>query len=71
MKVLKGFEVRLYPTKEQRELIDKTIGCYRFIFNQTLAESNKSYEETQHFTRTKDRTLCYNGCCKLNYLETG
>lgn len=57
MKVLKGFEVRLYPTKEQRELIDKTIGCYRFIFNQTLAESNKSYEETQHFTRTKDRTL--------------
>ena len=29
--VLKGYFLRLYPTDNQKELINKTIGCTRFI----------------------------------------
>ena len=57
MKVTKGIEVRIYPNAEQKLLINKTIGCYRFIYNQTLAESNQAYKDTEHFTNVKDRTL--------------
>jgi len=41
----KAYKIKLYPTKEQKELIDKTIGCARFIYNQMLAERIKVYDE--------------------------
>lgn len=47
--VQKGIRVRLYPTEEQEILIDKTIGCCRFVYNQTLEDCKQSYERTQHF----------------------
>ena len=56
MEITKGISVRIYPNQEQAELIDKSIGCYRFIYNQTLTEANKLYEETKHFTTTKNRS---------------
>lgn len=37
-KILRGYIFRLYPTKEQATLIDKTIGCSRFIYNYSLKE---------------------------------
>lgn len=33
MKALKGYVFRLYSNKEHAVLIDKTIGCFRFIYN--------------------------------------
>lgn len=57
MKITKGIKVRIYPNIEQKLLIDKTMGCYRFVYNQTLAESNQSYKDTGHFTNVKNRTL--------------
>lgn len=57
MKITKGLAVRIYPNSEQKILIDKTIGCYRFVYNQTLAESNQVYKDTGHFTNVKNRTL--------------
>jgi len=36
--VHKSIRVKLYPTEEQKILIDKTIGCVRFVYNQTLAD---------------------------------
>lgn len=44
--VQKGIRVRLYPTKEQEVLINKTIGCCRFVHNQTLDNCKQSYEQT-------------------------
>ena len=44
-----GIRVRLYPTEWQEILFDKTIGCCRFVHNQTLADCKQSYEQTQHF----------------------
>lgn len=37
-KQIKAFKYRIYPTKAQAELIDKTIGCGRFVFNFALAK---------------------------------
>ena len=46
MKTLKGYVFRMYPTKEQEELINKTIGCCRFIYNYFLDDKIKEYKET-------------------------
>lgn len=54
--VQKGIRVRLYPTEEQEVLINKTIGCCRFVHNQTLADCKQSYEQTQHFPSGKERS---------------
>ena len=53
--VQKGIRVRLYPTEEQKILINKTIGCVRFVYNQTLADCKQSYEQTQHFPSQSER----------------
>ena len=32
----RGYKMRIYPNKEQSILINKTLGCSRFVFNQGL-----------------------------------
>lgn len=54
-KVQKGIRTRLYPTEEQEGLINKTIGCCRFVSNQTLADCKQLYEQTQHFPSQNER----------------
>lgn len=54
--VQKGIRVRLYPTGEQMVLINKTIGCCRFVYNQTLENCKQLYEQTQHFPSGKERS---------------
>ena len=51
----KGIRVRLYPTEEQEVLINKTIGCCRFVHNKTLESCKHSYEQTQHFPSRNER----------------
>ena len=41
----KGLEVRLYPSKEQRVLIDKTLGCSRFVYNHVLGMKKELWED--------------------------
>ena len=36
--MFKAYKFRLYPNDSQRELIHKTFGCYRFIYNHFLSE---------------------------------
>ena len=40
----KALKLRIYPTKEQEELINKTFGCCRKIYNNRLYERNQFYE---------------------------
>ncbi|RJG24760.1 RNA-guided endonuclease TnpB family protein [Paenibacillus thiaminolyticus] len=40
----KAYKFRLYPTKEQEQLLAKTFGCVRFVYNQMLAERKETYE---------------------------
>lgn len=41
----KAYKFRLYPTRHQEILINKTLGCYRFIFNSLLAYNKNGYEQ--------------------------
>ncbi len=41
MLVKKSYKFRLYPNKKQMELMDKTIGCSRFVFNFFLGKQKE------------------------------
>lgn len=42
---MKAFKTRIYPTVEQTILIDKTIGCCRFVYNNGLNAKITQYEK--------------------------
>ena len=41
----KGYKARLYPTKEQQNILNRTLGSCRFAYNHFLAERIRSYKE--------------------------
>ena len=43
--VEKAYKYRIYPNKKQKEIIAKTFGCCRFVYNTYLAKRIKLYEE--------------------------
>lgn len=51
----KSFKYRIYPTKKQQELIQKTIGCCRFVYNKYLALKIDKYKESKE-------SFTYNQC---------
>ena len=53
--VLKAYKYRIYPNKQQAELINKTIGCCRFVYNYYLAERIELY-------KTEQKSLSYVKC---------
>lgn len=56
-------KVRLYPTREQEELIQKTFGCCRYVYNHFLALRKEVYE-------TSGQTLNFFSCSnKLTELK--
>jgi len=44
--MFKAYKYRIYPDAQQTELINKTIGCTRFVYNTLLADCMKQYKET-------------------------
>ena len=54
----KSFKVRVYPTKEQRVLLEKTFGANRFVYNYFLNLKSKLYD----FYKT---SLSYNSSSKV------
>ena len=41
---VKGFKFPIYPTPEQKVLLDKTFGCCRRVYNVLLAETSREYD---------------------------
>ena len=41
MLVNKSYKFRVYPNKKQMELMNKTIGCSRFVFNFFLSKQKE------------------------------
>lgn len=52
----RAYKFRIYPNQKQKELIAKTFGCVRFVYNQYLSKKIELYQETKE-------TLSYNKCC--------
>ena len=46
-----AIKIRIYPDKEQRIQIEKTIGCSRFIYNQMLADKISYYQKEKKMLR--------------------
>ncbi len=40
----KGIKFRIYPNKEQQDLINQTLGCCRLIYNKGLAMRKEAYK---------------------------
>ena len=53
----KAYRYRIYPNKQQQELIQKTFGCVRFVYNYYLAKRKEMYENDKI-------TFTYNMCSK-------
>ena len=53
----KAYKYRIYPNKTQKELITKTFGCCRFVYNKYLAKRIEMYE-------TNKETFSYVQCAK-------
>ena len=47
MNTYKAYKLRIYPTDFQRELLEKSFGCTRYIYNNFLAERKNKYEESK------------------------
>mgnify|MGYP001143771634 CR=1 FL=1 len=45
--MIKGLNIRLYPTKEQETLMYKHIGSMRFVWNWALSKQIEHYKETE------------------------
>ena len=45
MEQMKAYKFRIYPSEIQKQLIEKSFGCTRFIYNNMLALQIKTYEE--------------------------
>ena len=53
--ILKAYKYRIYPNKKQTTLINKTIGCTRFVYNYYLNKKIELYKSEQ-------KSMSYNAC---------
>ena len=59
----KSYKFRIYPNEKQCELIAKTFGCSRFVYNYYLDKKIKLYEESK-------QSFGYNACsADLTFLK--
>ena len=53
----KGVKFRIYPNREQKNLINQTLGCCRLIYNKGLAMRNAAYENGNKIGYSKTSTM--------------
>ena len=58
----KAYRYRIYPNKRQCEIIAKTFGCCRFVYNKYLAKRIEMYEQNKE---TFSYVQCANDMKKL------
>ena len=51
------YEFRIYPNQAQQDLIARTFGCTRLVYNHYLAEKKQRYEKSK-------TTMSYADCAK-------
>ena len=52
-KIKKTYKFRIYPSVSQKELIEKTLGCVRQVYNDFLSMCIDSYQKNYEFTINK------------------
>src|SRR5260221_1152871 len=54
MKQKRAYKFRLYPTDEQKRILARTFGCYRFVYNWALRKKTDAYYTEQQRLYYKD-----------------
>lgn len=54
--MVKAYKYRIYPNKTQKEILAKTFGCCRFVYNTYLAKRIKLYKDSK-------KPFTFNQCC--------
>ena len=67
IKIYKAYKYRIYPSKSQEELIQKTFGCCRFVYNQTLSYRKEVYEKEKKSISKIDGNNYCNRVLKKEY----
>lgn len=65
--MLKAYKYRIYPNKQQEEQIQKTFGCCRFVYNQTLVYRKELYETKKESMSKIDCNNWKNKVLKTQY----
>ena len=45
--MFRAIKVKLYPNKQQEQVINKILGCYRFVYNHMLARKQQEYTDNK------------------------
>jgi putative transposase len=53
--VKRAYKYRFYPTLDQADLLNRTFGCVRLVYNRALAERTRVYT-TEHRSPTYAET---------------
>lgn len=59
--MLRAIKIRLYPNKVQEQILNKVLGCYRFVYNQTLALKQNAYKEDKTNLKITDLSKWFHG----------
>jgi len=59
----RAYKYRIYPNKEQQELLEKHFGCVRFVYNWGLSEKIEAYQ------KDKKRLSCFDLINKITELK--
>ena len=59
--MLRAVKVRLYPNKEQEQTLNKVLGCYRFVYNQTLTQKKTAYDTNKTSLKLTDLSKWFHG----------
>ena len=56
--VKRSYKYRFYPTPEQADLLNRTFGCVRYVYNRALAERSRAWTQEQ-------KRVTFAGTCRM------
>lgn len=59
--MLRAIKIRLYPNKTQEQTLNKVLGCYRFVYNQMLAQKQNAYKTDKTNLNVTDLSKWFHG----------
>jgi len=76
-RIYRSYKFRVYPDREQRELINKTLGCVRFVYNYCRGEQKKKEDmwvlvnemvQKGYFTENRYKSEFFNTYENIKYI---
>ena len=59
--MLRAVKIRLYPNKTQEQILKRVLGCYRFVYNQMLAQKQNAYKTDKTNLKVTDLSKYFHG----------